>query len=223
MAVKIRLKRIGAKKKPFYRIVVADARYPRDGRFIEQIGTYDPMLNPAKIIVDGSKALHWMKHGAQPTDTVRALLKLSGALEKARKEEEELISSPSDASPDVSSSETLGASTGETPAAHVDPAVEESSIQAGGQEADIAETAAPDDIDGVQADNADAATAETAEADAADSDGAVKLDDADTIATETADSDETDTAEATADAADTTAEDGAPVVADDTPQSGGIL
>ena len=86
MAVKIRLKRIGAKKKPFYRIVVADARFPRDGRFIEQIGTYDPMTNPAKVSIDGGKALQWMKHGAQPTDTVRALLKSSGALEKAREE-----------------------------------------------------------------------------------------------------------------------------------------
>ena len=83
MAVKIRLKRIGAKKKPFYRIVVADARYPRDGRFIEQIGTYDPMPNPAKVTIDGSKALKWIKNGAQPTDTVRALLKKTGALEKA--------------------------------------------------------------------------------------------------------------------------------------------
>ena len=86
MAVKIRLKRIGAKKKPFYRIVVADARYPRDGRFIEQIGTYDPMPNPAKVIIDGGKALQWIKNGAQPTDTVRALLKSTGALEKAKEE-----------------------------------------------------------------------------------------------------------------------------------------
>ena len=86
MAVKIRLKRIGAKKNPFYRIVVADARYPRDGRFIEQIGTYDPMTNPAKVTVDGGRALEWMKNGAQPTDTVRSLLKTSGALEKARSE-----------------------------------------------------------------------------------------------------------------------------------------
>ena|GEM_PF-59352 len=86
MAVKIRLKRIGAKKKPFYRIVVADARYPRDGRFIEQIGTYDPMTDPAKVTIDGGKALQWMKNGAQPTDTVRALLKSSGALERARSE-----------------------------------------------------------------------------------------------------------------------------------------
>jgi len=87
MAVKIRLKRIGARKNPFYRIVVADARYPRDGRFIEQIGVYDPMTNPAKISIDGGRALYWMKNGAQPTDTVRALIKNTGALEKAREEE----------------------------------------------------------------------------------------------------------------------------------------
>ena len=86
MAVKIRLKRIGAKKNPYYRIVVADARYPRDGRFIEQIGSYDPMTNPAKVSVDGIKALQWMKNGAQPTDTVRSLLKKTGALEKAKEE-----------------------------------------------------------------------------------------------------------------------------------------
>jgi len=87
MAVKIRLKRIGAKKKPFYRIVVADARFPRDGRFIEQIGTYDPMTKPAKTTVDGNRALYWISNGAQPTDTVRALLKSTGALEKARQDE----------------------------------------------------------------------------------------------------------------------------------------
>ena len=87
MAVKIRLKRIGAKKKPFYRIVVADARYPRDGRFIEQIGIYDPMSNPAKVSIDGAKVMQWMKNGAQPTDTVRALIKSSGAIEKAKEDE----------------------------------------------------------------------------------------------------------------------------------------
>ena len=80
MAVKIRLKRIGAKKKPFYRIVVADARYPRDGRFIEEIGTYDPMSTPSKFVIDNEKALDWIRKGAQPTDTIRALLKKNGAL-----------------------------------------------------------------------------------------------------------------------------------------------
>ena len=75
MAVKIRLKRIGAKKNPFYRVVVADARYPRDGRFIEQIGTYEPMSNPSKFHIDMQKAQEWIRKGAQPTDTVRALLK----------------------------------------------------------------------------------------------------------------------------------------------------
>ena len=82
MAVKIRLKRMGAKKAPFYRVVVADGRYPRDGRFIEEIGTYNPLANPAEIKIDNEAAQKWMINGAQPTDTVRALLKKSGAIEK---------------------------------------------------------------------------------------------------------------------------------------------
>ena len=81
MAVKIRLKRMGMKKHPFYRIVVADVRSPRDGRFIEEIGYYDPMKQPADIKVDAEKAQQWIKDGAQPTDTVRVLLKKSGAIE----------------------------------------------------------------------------------------------------------------------------------------------
>lgn len=75
MAVKIRLKRIGAKKSPFYRVVVADARYPRDGRFIEEIGTYNPLVEPAEVKIDVEKADKWIKNGAQPTDTVKSLLK----------------------------------------------------------------------------------------------------------------------------------------------------
>ncbi len=78
---KIRLKRMGMKKHPFYRIVVADERSPRDGRFIEEIGYYDPMQQPAVINVKNDKAVEWMKKGAQPTDTVRILLKKSGAIE----------------------------------------------------------------------------------------------------------------------------------------------
>ena len=81
MAVKIRLKRIGMKKNPFYRVVVADERSPRDGRFIEEIGTYDPMKQPAEIKINNEKAIKWMQTGAQPTDTVRILLKKSGAIE----------------------------------------------------------------------------------------------------------------------------------------------
>ena len=73
--VKIRLRRMGAKKAPYYRVVVADSRYPRDGRFIEEIGTYDPCVSPAKISIDVDRAREWIKTGAQPTDTVRALLK----------------------------------------------------------------------------------------------------------------------------------------------------
>ena len=80
MAVKIRLRRMGAKKAPFYRIVVADSRYPRDGRFIEEIGTYDTTKSPADIKVDGEKAPQWIKNGAQPTDTVKAILKKSGVI-----------------------------------------------------------------------------------------------------------------------------------------------
>ena len=78
--VKIRLRRMGAKKSPFYRIVVADSRSPRDGRCIEEIGTYDPVANPAVINVDAEKAQNWIKNGAQPTDTVRGLLKKAGVL-----------------------------------------------------------------------------------------------------------------------------------------------
>lgn len=75
MAVKIRLRRMGAKKAPFYRVVVADSRYPRDGRFIEEIGYYDPTKDPAVVKIDAEKAEQWIKNGAQPTDTVKKLLK----------------------------------------------------------------------------------------------------------------------------------------------------
>jgi len=75
--VKIRLRRMGAKKAPFYRVVVADARSPRDGKFIEEIGYYNPMTNPAEIKINAEKATEWLKNGAQPTETVRSLLKKS--------------------------------------------------------------------------------------------------------------------------------------------------
>ncbi len=75
MAVKIRLKRLGAKRAPFYRVVVADSRYPRDGRFIEEIGTYNPMTDPNTINIDAELAKKWLANGAQPTDTVKVLLK----------------------------------------------------------------------------------------------------------------------------------------------------
>ena len=80
MAVKIRLRRMGAKKAPFYRIVVADSRYPRDGRFIEELGYYNPCENPAIVKVDAEKARQWIKNGAQPTDTVRDILKKNDVL-----------------------------------------------------------------------------------------------------------------------------------------------
>ena len=79
--VKIRLKRIGAKKAPFYRVIVADSRSPRDGKFIEEIGTYDPMADPSIFTVDAEKVKSWIAKGAQATDTVKALLKKNGILE----------------------------------------------------------------------------------------------------------------------------------------------
>lgn len=80
MAVKIRLRRMGAKKSPFYRIVVADSRYPRDGRFIESIGSYNPLIDPPEVKIDAEKAQQWIANGAQPTDTVKALLKKNGVI-----------------------------------------------------------------------------------------------------------------------------------------------
>lgn len=79
--LKIRLRRMGAKKAPFYRVVVADSRAPRNGAFVEEIGFYNPLVKPAEIKIDNDKAVAWIKNGAQPTDTVRALLKKSGALQ----------------------------------------------------------------------------------------------------------------------------------------------
>ncbi|BCU82147.1 30S ribosomal protein S16 [Polycladomyces abyssicola] len=82
MAVKIRLKRMGAKKAPFYRVVVADSRSPRDGRFIEEIGYYNPLTEPAQIKINEEKALKWLSNGAQPTDTVNNLFRKAGILKK---------------------------------------------------------------------------------------------------------------------------------------------
>ncbi len=82
MAVKIRLKRMGQKKKPFYRIVVADSRSPRDGKFIEEIGTFNPLTDPAEFKIQDEKAVEWLKTGAQPTETVKALLKKHGVYAK---------------------------------------------------------------------------------------------------------------------------------------------
>lgn len=82
MAVKIRLKRMGAKKNPFYRLVVAESSAPRDGRFVEEIGTYNPLTNPAKIDVNEERALYWLGTGAQPSDKVRYLFHLQGIMQK---------------------------------------------------------------------------------------------------------------------------------------------
>ncbi len=81
MAVKIRLRRMGAKKAPFYRVVVADSRYPRDGRFIEEIGYYNPMTEPSTVKIDADRAKQWIANGAQPTDTVKSLLKKNGIID----------------------------------------------------------------------------------------------------------------------------------------------
>ncbi len=82
MAVKIRMKRMGAKKRPFYRLVVADSRSPRDGRFIEEIGYYNPLTEPVEIKINEERAIKWLKDGAQPTDTVRDLFKKNGVYDK---------------------------------------------------------------------------------------------------------------------------------------------
>ncbi|MBE6646123.1 MAG: 30S ribosomal protein S16 [Clostridia bacterium] len=79
--VKMRLRRMGAKKAPFYRVVVADSRYPRDGRFIEEIGYYNPQTEPAEVKIDADKAKDWLAKGAQPTETVKSLLKKSGIVD----------------------------------------------------------------------------------------------------------------------------------------------
>ncbi|MBT2731565.1 MULTISPECIES: 30S ribosomal protein S16 [Carnobacterium] len=82
MAVKIRLKRMGSKRNPFYRIVVADSRSPRDGRFIETVGTYNPVVNPAEVKVDEESVLKWLANGAQPSDTIRNILSKEGIMKK---------------------------------------------------------------------------------------------------------------------------------------------
>ena len=81
MAVKIRLRRMGAKKAPFYRVIVADSRSPRNGRFIEEIGTYNPLTEPAQVMIDAEKAKKWIANGAQPTETVKSLLKKNSIID----------------------------------------------------------------------------------------------------------------------------------------------
>ena len=81
MAVKMRLRRMGAKKAPFYRVIVADSRSPRDGRFIDELGYYNPLTNPAEIKIDAEKSKKWLSNGAQPTETVKSLLKKSGIVD----------------------------------------------------------------------------------------------------------------------------------------------
>ena len=88
MAVKLRLKRMGAKKRPFYRIVAADSRSPRDGRFIETVGTYNPLTTPAEIKIDEELAMKWLKNGATPTDTVRNIFSKAGVMTKFANEKQ---------------------------------------------------------------------------------------------------------------------------------------
>ena len=88
MAVKLRLKRMGAKKRPFYRVVAADSRYPRDGKFVEVVGTYNPVLGNDNIKVDEEKALKWLRNGAQPTDTVKDILSKAGVMKKFHDEKQ---------------------------------------------------------------------------------------------------------------------------------------
>lgn len=89
MAVRIRLKRMGAKKRPFYRLVVADSRTARDGAYVEALGSYDPIAKPAVVEIDAEKAILWLKRGAQPSDTVRRLFEKSGVMEKLKAAEQE--------------------------------------------------------------------------------------------------------------------------------------
>jgi len=86
--VKLRIQRLGAKKRPFYRIVASDSRFPRDGRFIEIVGTYNPLTSPAEVKIDEEKALKWLNNGAQPTDTVRSLLSRVGIWEKFKNQKQ---------------------------------------------------------------------------------------------------------------------------------------
>ncbi len=86
MAVKLRLKRMGAKQRPFYRIVAADSRCPRDGRFLETVGTYNPITNPAEVKIDEEKVMYWLQNGAIPTETVKNLLSKAGIMKKFTQE-----------------------------------------------------------------------------------------------------------------------------------------
>lgn len=101
MSVKIRLKRMGAKKKPFYRVVVADSRAPRDGRFIEELGYYNPLTDPAEIKIDGEKAAKWLSNGAQPTETVRSLFRRAGIVKPIAPSSEPKVVEPVVTEPEI--------------------------------------------------------------------------------------------------------------------------
>lgn len=137
MAVRIRLRRIGKKKQPQYRLVVAESAGPRDGRFIESIGQYNPRRDPAAISVDEERALHWLQHGAQPSDTARSILAKVGVWEKFTGEP--LSVPPAPAAPAVSQEEGARAKSVVAKAEVAEPAVEESAeVEPAGVEEDIA-------------------------------------------------------------------------------------
>jgi small subunit ribosomal protein S16 len=147
--VKIRLKRMGAKKRPFYRLVVADSRSPRDGRFIELLGYYDPLTNPAKVQVDADKVRDWMRKGARPSDAARALLVEQGILAKVPR-----VFKPA---PETAAAPTVAAPTAavETPTA--EPAAADAEPVAQAEPTAEAETAAdPETEPAAQADAAEA-------------------------------------------------------------------
>ncbi len=163
MAVKIRLRRVGARKRPFYRLVVADARSPRDGRFIEAVGTYDPLQNPALVKVDAERVLEWISKGAKPTDIARQLLVAEGVLEHTGPKYDKVEKAPK-----VSKKQIAKARAAETAAAEPEPVPE--AVAETGEEAATAEAESTDATEAPAATEAapqtDAESAPAAEAEA---------------------------------------------------------
>lgn len=154
--VKIRLKRMGAKKRPFYRLVVADSRSPRDGRFIELLGYYDPLTEPARVQVDADKVHEWMSKGARPSDAARALLVRQGILAKTPRVFKAAPAADVAAAPAATASETPGApeevdAVDTEPAAAVEEQSDEEVATDEGAEADATDTSASDATDATTA------------------------------------------------------------------------
>ncbi len=155
MAVKLRLMRMGKKKQPTYRIVAADARSPRDGRFIEIVGTYDPRAEPSVVNVDNERAVHWLRHGAQPTERVQKLLAISGAWEEfggaplavpaTPKKQEPAAEEPAAEEPAAEEPAAEEPAAEEAPAAEAAAAEEPAATEAPTDEAPAEEPAAEDD------------------------------------------------------------------------------